>query len=89
MEDRIMEDSIYGWYGQIGVLMAYIDFYGLLFCVGFLVFLGLFMKTRSRGEEDDYGDSYKSANDDAEGGGTSSRRNNNNSEYTSPSIQMT
>lgn len=36
VEDRMMEESVYGWYGQIGVLMAYIDFYGLLFCAGFL-----------------------------------------------------
>jgi hypothetical protein len=37
VEDRMMEESVYGWYGQLGVLMLYIDFYGLLFCAGFLV----------------------------------------------------
>lgn len=37
VEDRMMEDSVYGWYGQIGVLMIYISFYGMLFCTGFLV----------------------------------------------------
>ena len=37
VEDRMMEDSVYGWYGQVGVLIAYISFWGLLFSVSFLV----------------------------------------------------
>lgn len=34
-DDRDLEDSIYGWYGQIGVLLAYTDFWMILFCVLF------------------------------------------------------
>ena len=37
VEDRMMEDSVYGWHGQVGVLMVYTAFYGLLFCTGFLI----------------------------------------------------
>ena len=35
-DDGDMEDSYYGWYGQIGVLMAYTDFWIMLFSFGFL-----------------------------------------------------
>jgi len=34
-EDRQMEDSVYGWYGQVGVLLAYINIWFLAFTVLF------------------------------------------------------
>jgi cbb3-type cytochrome oxidase subunit 3 len=36
-EGNMFEDSIYGWYGQTGVLMVYVDFWALVFTLGFLV----------------------------------------------------
>jgi len=38
-EDRMWDESIYGWYGQVGVLMAYFDFWVGIFCISFLVLL--------------------------------------------------
>eukprot|EP00980_Cylindrotheca_fusiformis_P012948 scaffold3236_cov66-Cylindrotheca_fusiformis.AAC.14 len=40
-EDRMWDESIYGWYGQIGVLMAFFDFYVLIFSTVFLIVLYL------------------------------------------------
>ena len=34
-DDRDMEDSYYGWYGQMGVLMVYTDFWIILFSFAF------------------------------------------------------
>jgi len=38
-EDRMWDDSIYGFYGQIGVLMAYFDFWVFIFSTVFLIVL--------------------------------------------------
>jgi hypothetical protein len=38
---REMEDSIYGWYGQLGVLMAYSNFWYMIFSFGFAILFGL------------------------------------------------
>ncbi|CAJ1955773.1 unnamed protein product [Cylindrotheca closterium] len=38
-EDRMWDESIYGFYGQIGVLMAYFDFWVLIFSTVFLIVL--------------------------------------------------
>jgi hypothetical protein len=38
---REMEDSIYGWYGQMGVLMAYSNFWYMIFSFGFAILFGL------------------------------------------------
>lgn len=38
-EEREMEDSVYGWYGQLGVLMVYQDFWYAIFSVFALFFL--------------------------------------------------
>lgn len=38
-EDRMWDDSIYGWYGQTGVLMAYFDFWVGIFALVFLIVL--------------------------------------------------
>lgn len=38
-EDREMENSVYGWYGQLGVLMVYQDFWYALYSVFACIFL--------------------------------------------------
>jgi hypothetical protein len=53
-DDRDMDDSYYGWYGQTAVLMAYTDFWMMLFA---FAFLGAFqiknyvLNTRARADE--------------------------------------
>jgi uncharacterized membrane protein len=49
-EDRMWDESIYGWYGQIGVLMAFFDFWVLIFSTIFLVVL--YLEDRKNGSED-------------------------------------
>mmetsp|Transcript_21236 Transcript_21236/g.32260 ORF Transcript_21236/g.32260 Transcript_21236/m.32260 type:complete len:316 (-) Transcript_21236:181-1128(-) len=36
-DEKDMEDSYYGWYGQVGVLLAYTYFWIVIFCVGFMI----------------------------------------------------
>jgi hypothetical protein len=36
-DDRDLENSYYGWYGQMGVLLVYTDFWIMLFSFGYLV----------------------------------------------------
>ena len=100
VEDRVMEDSVYGWYGQIGVLMAYLDFWGILFCTGFIIFFGFTMyqnanSTNKAKNADEYtDDEYHAASEDIEDQpptkvnetSSSSQRDSN---YESPSAQMT
>jgi len=38
-DDKDMEDSYYGWYGQMGVLLVYTNFWMMLFSIGFCVIL--------------------------------------------------
>lgn len=38
-DQRELEDSIYGWYGQLGVLMVYTNYWLALFCLVFIVLL--------------------------------------------------
>ena len=46
------DDSIYGWYGQIGVLMAYFDFWVGMFSVVFLIALWVLgKKKQQQGQE--------------------------------------
>lgn len=40
-ENREFEDSVYGWYGQMGVLIAYQSFWFLLFSVVFSIVFGV------------------------------------------------
>lgn len=40
-DDRDLEDSVYGWYGQFAVLMVYTNFWYIMFCVIFTVALVL------------------------------------------------
>jgi len=57
-EDRMWDDSIYGFYGQIGILMAYFDFWVMIFSTVFLVVLRLEEKKNAQEpvkvEEEDY-----------------------------------
>ncbi len=36
-DDRDLENSYYGWYGQMGVLLAYTDFWFMLFSLAYLI----------------------------------------------------
>lgn len=47
-EDRMWDDSIYGFYGQVGVLMAYFDFWVLIFSTIFLIVLKREEKNNAR-----------------------------------------
>lgn len=40
-DNRDLEDSIYGWYGQFAVLLAYTDFWMMLHTFGFAVVLAV------------------------------------------------
>ena len=40
-DDRDLEDSIYGWFGQVSVLLAYTEFWMMLQTFGFAVALAL------------------------------------------------
>lgn len=48
-EDRMWDESIYGFYGQVGVLMAYFDFWVMIFAIAFLVVLN--REEKKNGEE--------------------------------------
>jgi hypothetical protein len=41
-EGRMFDETIYGWYGQMGVLIAYQAFWFLLFTVAFASVFGIF-----------------------------------------------
>lgn len=51
-DDRMWDDSIYGWYGQIGVLMAFFDFYVLIFATIFLIVLHIEDKKNGPADDD-------------------------------------
>mmetsp|Transcript_51041 Transcript_51041/g.153430 ORF Transcript_51041/g.153430 Transcript_51041/m.153430 type:complete len:300 (-) Transcript_51041:525-1424(-) len=84
-DDRDLEDSVYGWYGQAGVLLAYTNFWIVLFCAIFSVVFIVkgFLERRGNGGTSQTeavskdgaadGDAYHSADGD----------------YDSPQIQMT
>mmetsp|Transcript_27028 Transcript_27028/g.54005 ORF Transcript_27028/g.54005 Transcript_27028/m.54005 type:complete len:97 (+) Transcript_27028:819-1109(+) len=55
-EDRQMEDSVYGWYGQVGVLMAYINIWFLAFSILFPVAFFIVDYVESRKSDADAGD---------------------------------
>ena len=40
-DNRFFEDSVYGWYGQWAVLVAYTDFWLMIFCFIFATVLGM------------------------------------------------
>jgi hypothetical protein len=58
-DGRDMEESVYGWYGQLGVLMVYQDFAYLIFCVAFGVLLAIRMFFVRRQQQ------HAAANDEA------------------------
>lgn len=57
-EDRMWDDSIYGFYGQVGVLMAYFDFWVIIFSTVFLIVLNRLEKKNAQEpiklQEEDY-----------------------------------
>merc|ERR1719223_2272816 len=65
VDDRMWDDSIYGWYGQIGVLMAFFDLWVFIFAVGFLVVFYLQDKKAAASSTSTM--SNKSDNDDYHG----------------------
>ena len=52
-DDRDMEDSYYGWYGQMGVLIAYTDFWFILFSLAYLIAFRVRSFLEQRGEPKD------------------------------------
>jgi len=51
-DNRFFEDSVYGWYGQWSVLVAYTDFWLMLHCFIFAGFLGLLRCLDKRAAQD-------------------------------------
>jgi len=72
-DGRAMEDSIYGWYGQLGVLMVYTDFWYMMFCIVFVFALAVRMFLFRR--------SNKNANQGGE--------ENAYQQYEAPEVRMT
>lgn len=56
-DDRDIENSYYGWYGQTGILIVYTDFWIMLFSFGFFVAFQLknFLDRRSSQKDYDHG----------------------------------
>lgn len=84
-DDRDLEDSVYGWYGQIGVLLAYTNFWIILFCVVFsavFIIKGCLVK-RGRG-----GAQTEAANKEGAAAG-GNVYHSADGEYDAPQIQMT
>lgn len=73
-DDRDMEDSIYGWYGQFSVLLAYTDFWMMLQTFGFaavLLITRYMDKKKAASESQDQEEiqmGYQGADDNAEAG---------------------
>lgn len=73
-DDRDMEDSIYGWYGQFSVLLAYTDFWMMLQTFGFAVVLGVirYMDTKKAAttseDQEEIQMGYQGADDNAAAG---------------------
>jgi hypothetical protein len=40
-DNRDLEDTVYGWYGQAGVLQVYTDFGMVIFCAGFCIIFAI------------------------------------------------
>lgn len=51
-DNRFFEDSVWGWWGQWSVLVAYTDFWIALHCFGFAGFLGLLRCLDKRAQKD-------------------------------------
>lgn len=52
-DNRDLEESIYGWYGQTSVLMAYTDFWYIAYCILFSIAFAvrILMERRRKGKE--------------------------------------
>jgi hypothetical protein len=51
-DDRDLEESPYGWYGQTGVLMIYSSFWSFLYCLGFGIALVIRARLAARNENE-------------------------------------
>ena len=76
-EGRMFEDSVYGWYGQTGVLMAYFDLWAILFSLGFLVLFIVTARLEKRNSTS------------SEGTDEEQQQAGAGDYYQAPSIQMT
>lgn len=59
-EERDLEDSVYGWYGQMGVLMVYFSSAQLLFCPCMMILTTVKSMLEKR-----FGEEKKDEDDDA------------------------
>eukprot|EP00567_Pseudictyota_dubia_P000421 CAMPEP_0197467038 /NCGR_PEP_ID=MMETSP1175-20131217/65364_1 /TAXON_ID=1003142 /ORGANISM="Triceratium dubium, Strain CCMP147" /LENGTH=278 /DNA_ID=CAMNT_0043003099 /DNA_START=73 /DNA_END=910 /DNA_ORIENTATION=+ len=76
-DDRELEDSYYGWYGQMGVLIAYTSFWIILFCSVFIVvFIVMECVSKRRGN----GAAQKTGGNEY---------HNQDRNYDAPQVQMT
>ena len=60
-DDRFFEDSIYGWFGQYSVLVAYTDFWMFLHSILFAFGLGVWHCMDKRRERDAVEESHEMA----------------------------
>lgn len=51
-DDRFFENSVYGWFGQWSVLVAYTDFFMAIYCFFFSIFLGILMMLDGKAKKD-------------------------------------
>lgn len=51
-DDRFFENSVYGWFGQWSVLVAYTDFFMVIHCFFFSLFLGVLMCLDKKAKKD-------------------------------------
>ena len=91
-DDGDMEDSYYGWYGQIGVLMAYTDFWIMLFSFGFLTAFKvrsyLNNKNEKQGEHDnDNEGDYDEFSDHGDKKDYSAAEKGAHQDYTAPVVE--
>lgn len=61
-DNQYFEESIYGWFGQWSVLVAYTDFWLMLHCFGFAAVLSLFRCLDKRAQKDVAHDEQAEAN---------------------------
>lgn len=51
-DGRFFEDSVYGWFGQWSVLVAYTDFWIMIHCFAFAAFLSILRCLDKKGQKD-------------------------------------
>eukprot|EP00568_Trieres_chinensis_P012825 CAMPEP_0183294622 /NCGR_PEP_ID=MMETSP0160_2-20130417/2888_1 /TAXON_ID=2839 ORGANISM="Odontella Sinensis, Strain Grunow 1884" /NCGR_SAMPLE_ID=MMETSP0160_2 /ASSEMBLY_ACC=CAM_ASM_000250 /LENGTH=317 /DNA_ID=CAMNT_0025455973 /DNA_START=57 /DNA_END=1010 /DNA_ORIENTATION=- len=88
-DDRDMENSIYGWYGQTGVLMVYSAMWFLIHSVGFAVAIAVraFVEGR-RSSGDSEAESHYRRSEDFEPAEESTKEGGDSDKYSAPKLEL-